>query len=180
MFRSLLAILMLSTVNETTLISSWKSKKYMSSIDCLNEILNFRSCSLFPFEILWEHIGASLFMFSFNVTWEFSSITKSAMIRKMKFSIESRGIWGGGGHPTLVDVSQKYWKLADVFFYQKWVFFRNFRDVSTNNALKITFHCIFIKKFPKSFEKSAQSFWISKKSNNFARLCPLLVDGTLQ
>lgn len=52
--------------------------------------------------------------------------------------------WRGGGQPTLVDGSQKFWPLVDVFFSQKGVFFRNFRDIPTNNTPKITFHCTFI------------------------------------
>ena len=53
-------------------------------------------------------------------------------------------LYGGGGHGTLVDVSQNFWPLIDEFLSQKWAFFRNFRDVSTNNTPKF-FYCIFIR-----------------------------------
>ena len=40
---------------------------------------------------------------------------------------------------------------------QKRVFFRNFRDISTNATPKISFYCIFINNFPKNFQKNAQN-----------------------
>ena len=76
-------------------------------------------------------------------------------------SVCSRAL--GGGHPTLVDVSQKFWTLVDVFFSQNRYFFRNFQDVYTNNNPKITFYCILIYKLPKNFEKRAWFFLISRK-----------------
>ena len=49
-----------------------------------------------------------------------------------------------------------------MYFSQKRVFFRNFRDVSTNTP-KITFYCIFINKFPKMSKRVLKNFQNSKK-----------------
>ena len=52
-------------------------------------------------------------------------------------------------------------------------FFRNFRDVSTHNTPKITFYCIFINKFPKNFEKSAQKFFAAPSAPKVWRNTPI-------
>ena len=58
----------------------------------------------------------------------------------------------------MVDVSPNFWPLVEVFFSQKWVFFRNFRDISTNTTPKITFYCIFINNFLKESKKVLRNF----------------------
>ena len=77
---------------------------------------------------------------------------------------------------TLADVSQNFLKLVDVFFPQKPGFFRNFRNVSTNNTPKITFFEFFGKFVNKNAIKS--DFWgvvcryiskISKKIPDFGQ-----------
>ena len=91
---------------------------------------------------------------SLSYKWNIASSHESYFVEKQYQAY----LWGGG-QGTLVDVSQIFWKLVDVFFSQKRVFFRNFRDVSANNTPKITFCCIIINKFPKNFQKSAQKFF---------------------
>ena len=55
-----------------------------------------------------------------------------------------------------------------MYFFPKRGIFRIFRDVSTNNTPKTTFNCIFINKFPKNFEKSAQKLSnFEKSAQNF-------------
>ena len=64
----------------------------------------------------------------------------------------------GGGNPSSVEILSKILQFVEILFCQKWGFFENFRDTSTQITPKIAFHCIFIHKFPKNFEKSAQKF----------------------
>ena len=73
--------------------------------------------------------------------------------------IRIRELFGGGGEGTSVEILSKFWPECRNTFSLKTGFFRNFRDVSTYNTPKITFYCIFINKFPKNFEKSAQKFF---------------------
>ena len=60
------------------------------------------------------------------------------------------------GLGTLVDVSPNCWPFVEVFFSQKWVFFRYFLDISTKTTTKITFYCIhcFITPPPENFVHS--------------------------
>ena len=80
------------------------------------------------------------------------------------YSISTRDIFEGEGvNPT----------CGEILFAQNRGFFRNFRDVSTYNTPKITFYCIFINKFPKNFEKSAQKFFAAPsapRKTHFRRL----------
>ena len=81
-----------------------------------------------------------------------------------------QGYFCGGGPRDLGRCISKFLEVGRCIFPQKRVFFRNFRDVSTNNTPKITFYCIFIYKFPKNFEKVLKNFQISKKVlKNFSR-----------
>ena len=88
------------------------------------------------------------------------------------YGILSRGIFWGCD-PTSVEILSKFSKIVEILFSQKRGFFRNFRDVSTYNTPKITFYCIFINKFPKNFEKSAQKFFAAPsapRKTHFRRL----------
>ena len=88
----------------------------------------------------------------------------------------------GGGDPTSVDELSKISKFVDELFCQKWGFFENFRDTSTQITPKITFYCIFINKFPKNFEKSVQKFFAApsapKTCRNTSIFYPWSEDGT--
>ena len=46
-------------------------------------------------------------------------------------------------------------KIRPSFSSRKWVFFRNFRDISTITTPRITFYCIFIKKISQQFRKKS-------------------------
>ena len=58
---------------------------------------------------------------------------------------------------TLVDVSQNFWKLVDAFSPKR-VFYRNLRDVSTNNTQKINFIAFSLTNFPKISKKVLKNF----------------------
>ena len=66
-------------------------------------------------------------------------------------------IWVGG-LCTLVEVSQIFAVVKNDFF-QKMSIFRDFWDTSTKTTPKTTFYCIFINKFPKNDQESAQNFF---------------------
>ena len=65
-------------------------------------------------------------------------------------------IWGGSRH--LGRSISKDFAVGRSIFSQKWVFFQNFRDISTKTPPRTTFYCIIINKFPKNFEPIAQNF----------------------
>ena len=55
------------------------------------------------------------------------------------FGIDGRVIGGDGGPGILVDVSQNFRPFVEVCFSQKWAYFQNFQDISTNTTPKINF-----------------------------------------
>ena len=79
----------------------------------------------------------------------------------------------GGGDGTSVDELSKFGSECRWTFCQKWGFFENFRDTSTQITPKITFYCIFINKFPKNFEKSAQKFFAAPSAPKTCRNTPI-------
>ena len=83
-------------------------------------------------------------------------MSKAGIVLELEISPYIRSILEGGD-PISVEILSKFSKIVEMLFFQKRGFFRNFRDVSTYNTPKITFYCIFINKFPKNFEKSAQN-----------------------
>ena len=87
------------------------------------------------------------------------------------------GVFGGGGHPTLLDVSKKFWKLVDVFF--RGYLFEIFEIYLPTPPQKPNLLHLF-NKYPKNFKKVLKNFEISKKVlKNFSRrfFCPPLIDG---
>ena len=96
--------------------------------------------------------------------------------------IHNRYIFGGRGEGTSVEILSKFSSCVEILFCQKWGFFENFRDTSTQITPKITFYCIFINKFHKNFEKSAQKFFaapsVPKTCRNISIFYPWSEDGT--
>merc|ERR1711954_262844 len=74
---------------------------------------------------------------------------------------------------TCGEILSKFCPVEKYFLPKIWDFFRNFRDVSTHNTPKITFYCIFINKFPKNFEKSAQKFFAAPSAPKVWRNTPI-------
>ena len=77
---------------------------------------------------------------------------------------------------TWVEISQNLWPCVELFFSQKWAFFRNFRDISFKTTPEIIFYCILINKFPKKLQKgywfgSFQKFDTSGAVSNFCLPC---------
>ena len=62
-----------------------------------------------------------IFAFKFSFRNSFSKKHEKELLTPYTF----QG-YGGGGHPTLVDVSQNFWKLVDVFFPKNGVVFEIF------------------------------------------------------
>ena len=93
--------------------------------------------------------------------------------------IDTRVFLGGEG--TSVEILSKFWSECRNTFCQKWGFFENFRDTSTQITPKITFYCISINKFHKNFEKSAQKIFAApsapKTCRNISIFYPLSIDG---
>ena len=78
---------------------------------------------------------------------------------------------GGGGLGACVKVSQDSAVYRSIFL-PKWGFFRNFRDIFTKTIPRITFHCIFINKLPKNFQKVLKNFArrIWRRENPFSQI----------
>ena len=88
------------------------------------------------------------------------------------FGYVSEIYWGGGwGH--LWRNTFEILSCGEIVFAQNLGFLRNFRDVSTHNTPKITFYCIFINKFPKNFEKSAQKFFAAPSAPKVWKNTPI-------
>ena len=69
------------------------------------------------------------------------------------------------GLGNLVEVSQNFWPLAEVFFSQKWVFL-DFRDISTKTTSNITFYCTFIQNSPKIPKEVPKNFRHLRRCEN--------------
>ena len=63
-----------------------------------------------------------------------------------------------GGHPTLVDVSQNFWPLVDVFFVQKWVFLEIIEIYLPISPEKSLFIAFLLTNFPKISKKVLKNF----------------------
>ena len=82
--------------------------------------------------------------------------TSTTLIPYLNWKETSRSeLFFGRGHPTLVDVSQKFWPLVDVFLTQKRVFLfssRIYRHHPKNHFL-LHFYLKISQKFRKKFSK---------------------------
>ena len=69
-----------------------------------------------------------------------------------------QGYFGGGGHPILVDVSQNFWKLVDVFFFKNGDFFEIFEMYLPTTPQKSLFIAFLLTNFPKISKKVLKNF----------------------
>merc|ERR1711873_273899 len=101
--------------------------------------------------------------------------------RKLFYYIDTYQRYLGGLTPPVEKYFRNFRPCGEILFAQNRGFFRNFRDVSTYNTPKITFYFIFINKFPKNFEKSAQKFFAAPSAPKTSRNTPIFravsVDG---
>ena len=80
---------------------------------------------------------------------------------------------GDLGEGTSVEILSKFWSECRNTFLPKSRIFRKFSRYFYTITPKITFYCIFINKFHKNFEKSAQKFFAAPsapRKTRFRRL----------
>ena len=89
--------------------------------------------------------------------------------------------WEGGGAGTSVEILFEISPECRNTFLPKSRIFRKFSRYFYTITPKITFYCIFINKFHKNFEKSAQKFFTApsapKTCRNISIFYPQSVDG---
>ena len=88
------------------------------------------------------------------------------------------GRFGGGGEGTSVEILFEISPECRNTFLPKSRIFRKFSRYFYTITPKITFYCIFINKFHKNFEKSAQKFFAApsapKTCRNISIFSPLV------
>ena len=104
------------------------------------------------------HIHCLIMAWDYPVLLEQTSFNRTYAFKYLFIALGNiPGLFGGMswhiGRYTFGGSWQMYLRTS-----KKGAFFRNFRDISTKTTSKITFYCIFIKKYPKNFENSAQKF----------------------
>ena len=105
-----------------------------------------------------------------------------AQLKKGAINIYGREIFGRGGAGTSVEILFEISPECRNTFLPKSRIFRKFSRYFYTITPKITFYCIFINKFHKNFEKSAQKFFAApsapKTCRNISIFYPWSEDGT--